>query len=111
MTAVESADRVHGGERIPLFRPQVAERHWDMLESRGLRPHPPRHAMLTIALLSMVFAAGGLFMARGALPKLEFARGYLEPTKGVARVRSQRQGTISQVHVQNGQHAAKGDAL
>jgi membrane fusion protein len=111
MTAVESADRAHRDERIPLFRPQVAERHWDMLESRGLRPHPPRHAMLTIAILSLLFTAGGIFSARGALPKLEFARGYLEPAAGVARVRAQRQGTVSQLHVQTGQHVAKGDAL
>jgi membrane fusion protein len=111
MTAVESADRVRGGERIPLFRPQVADRHWDILESRGLRPHPPRYALLTIVILSIVFAVGGIFMARGALPKLEFARGYLAPTAGVARVRAQRQGTVSQLHVQNGQHAEKGDAL
>jgi membrane fusion protein len=111
MTAVESADRVGGGERMPLFRPQVAERHWDMLESRGLRPHPPRHVVLTIAILSVLFAVGGIFMARGALPKLEFAHGYLEPTAGVARVRAQRQGTVSLLYVQNGQHVAKGDAL
>jgi membrane fusion protein len=110
MTAVESADRVRRGERIPLFRPQVAERHWDMLESRGLRPHPPRHALVTIAILSALFAVGGIFMARGALPKLEFARGYLEPAAGVARVRAQRQGTVV-LHVQNGQHVAKGDTL
>jgi len=111
MTAVESAETGRAGERVPLFRPQVAERHWDMLESRGLRPHPPRHALLTIAILSAVFAVGGIFSARGALPKLEFARGYLEPAAGVARVRAPRQGTVSLLHVQNGQHVSRGDAL
>jgi membrane fusion protein len=97
--------------RPPLFRPEVAERNWEILESRGLLPHPPRHATLVIAVLTVVFAAAGIFVARGAFPRVEFAPGYLEPTAGVVRLRAPRQSIIGAVHVRDGQRVASGDSL
>jgi hypothetical protein len=52
-------------ERPPLFRPELAERNWEILESRGLLPQPPRHATLVIVVLTVVFTAAGIFIARG----------------------------------------------
>jgi membrane fusion protein len=109
MTA--SSDEAAATGRPPLFRPQVAERNWEILESRGLLPHPPRHTTLVIAVLAVVFAGAGIFIARGAFPRVEFAPGYLEPTAGVVRLRASRQSTIGAVHVKDGQHVASGDSL
>jgi membrane fusion protein len=96
---------------LPLFRPEVAERNWEILESRGLLPHPPRHASVVIAVLTVVFAAAGVFIWRGAFPRVEFAPGYLEPTAGVVRMRAPRQSIIGTVHVRDGQRVAAGDLL
>jgi membrane fusion protein len=109
MTATN--DEAAAAGRPPLFRPEVAERNWEILESRGLLPHPPRHATLVIAVLTVVFAGAGIFIARGAFPRVEFAPGYLEPTAGVVRLRASRQSTIGAVHVKDGQHVASGDSL
>jgi membrane fusion protein len=97
--------------RPPLFRPEVAERNWEILESRGLLPHPPRHATLVIVVLAAVFVAAGVFIARGAFPRVEFAPGYLEPTAGVVRLRAPRQSIIGAVYVKDGQRVASGDSL
>jgi membrane fusion protein len=97
--------------RPPLFRPEVAERNWEILESRGLLPHPPRHATLVIVVLAAVFVAVGVFIARGAFPRVEFAPGYLEPTAGVVRLRAPRQSIIGAVYVKDGQRVASGDSL
>jgi membrane fusion protein len=98
-------------DRPPLFRPEVAERNWEILESRGLLPHPPRHATLVIVILAAVFVAAGVFIARGAFPRVEFAPGYLEPTAGVVRLRAPRQSIIGAVYVKDGQRVASGDSL
>src|SRR5271168_3023588 len=90
-------------DRPPLFRPEVADRNWEFLESRGLLPQPPRHATLVIMVLAVVFTGAGILVARGAFPRVEFARGYLEPTAGVVRLRAPRQSIISAVHVKDGQ--------
>jgi membrane fusion protein len=107
MTATNDAPT----DRPPLFRPEVAERNWEILESRGLLPHPPRHATLVIAILAAVFVAAGIFIARGAFPRVEFAPGYLEPTAGVVRLRAPRQSIIGAVYVKDGQRVASGDSL
>ena len=98
-------------DRPPLFRPEVAERNWDILESRGLLPQPPRHATLVIAVLAVVFTAAGIFIARGGFPRVEFAPGYLEPTAGVVRMRAPRQSIIGAIHVKDGQRVVSGETL
>jgi membrane fusion protein len=109
MTAAN--DTAAPADRPPLFRPQVADRNWELLESRGLLPQPPRHATLVIAILAIAFTAAGTLIARGAFPRVEFARGYLEPTAGVVRLRAPRQSIIGAVQVRDGQRVAGGDTL
>jgi membrane fusion protein len=95
----------------PLFRPQVAERTWALLTSRGLMPSPPRFATVVLVALLLVFAAGGFLLYRGALPRLEAATGYLEPAGGVVRVRAPRQAIVGTVHVKDGELVRQGDIL
>jgi len=109
MTATDHA--VAPTDRPPLFRPEVAERNWEILESRGLLPQPPRHASLVIAALAVVFTAAGIFIARGGFPRVEFAPGYLEPTAGVVRMRAPRQSIIGAIHVKDGQRVVSGESL
>lgn len=97
--------------RPPLFRPEVAERNGELLASRGLMPRPPLHVGVTIVLLLVAFAAGGFFLVRGAIPRVEAAQGYLEPAGGVARVRAPRQAIVEAIHVRDGQLVQRGDSL
>jgi membrane fusion protein len=98
-------------DQPPLFRPEVAERTWELLGSRGLLPRPPALTLLVIVLLAVVFAVGSVFLARGAIPRVETATGYLEPAGGVARVRAPRPAIVGAIHVRDGQVVKQGDAL
>ena len=104
MTAAQPA-------RPPLFRPEVAERNWELLASRGLMPRAPRFTTAAIVLLLVAFAAGGTFLVRGVIPRVETAQGYLEPAGGVARVRAPRQAIVETIHVKDGQLVQRGDSL
>ncbi|MBS0521941.1 MAG: biotin/lipoyl-binding protein, partial [Proteobacteria bacterium] len=95
----------------PLFRPEVAERTWEALASRGLMPRAPRLVSWVIAGLLVVFVAGGTLLWRGVVPRQETARGYLEPAGGVVRVRAPRQAIVGAIHVKDGQVVKKGDLL
>jgi membrane fusion protein len=97
--------------RPSLFRPEVAQRNWELLASKGLMPRPPLFTGAIIAFLLVAFAAGGFFLARGAIPRVESATGYLEPAGGVARVRAPRQAIVEAVHVRDGQLVQRGDLL
>jgi membrane fusion protein len=95
----------------PLFRPEVATRNWDILASRGLLPRVPRLTSLVLVILLLAFGASTVFIARGALPRVEFVHGYLEPVGGVARIRAPRQAIVGAVHVKDGQLVNEGDSL
>src|SRR5262245_13129970 len=98
------------GDR-PLFRPEVAERTWEILASRGLMPRAPAFTLAVILVLVAAFAGGGVFLARGVVPRVETAPGYLEPAGGVARVRAPRQAIVGAIHVKDGQLVNRGDLL
>src|SRR5437899_5558273 len=98
-------------DRPPLFRAEVAERTWELLASRGLMPRAPTFTAVVIVILLVVFAAGGALLARGVIPRVEAAPGYLEPAGGVARVRAARQAIVGPIHVKDGQLVSRGDLL
>lgn len=106
-----AASPAAAAQRPPLFRPQVAERTWELLASRGLMPGAPRFTGLVIVFLVLAFAGGGFLLMRGALPRLEPATGYLEPAGGVVRVRAPRQAIVGEVHVKDGELVRRGDIL
>lgn len=95
----------------PLFRPEVAERTWELLASRGLMPRAPAFTALVVGVLAVVFAVGAFLLVRGVVPRVETASGYLEPEGGVTRVRAPRQGIVSAVHVKDGQLVERGDII
>jgi membrane fusion protein len=97
--------------RPPLFRPEVAQRNWELLASRGLIPRPPLFTGAILVVLLAAFAGSAFFLARGAIPRVESAQGYLEPAGGVARVRAPRQAIVEAVHVKDGQLVQRGDLL
>jgi membrane fusion protein len=68
---------------------------------------------MVAAILTVLaaFAAGGWFVATGAVPRTEAATGYLEPAGGVVRVRAPRQAIVGKVHVKDGQLVRQGDRL
>src|SRR5262249_20119469 len=45
-------DATAAAKRPPLFRPQVAERTWELLASRGLMPQAPRFSGAAIIVLA-----------------------------------------------------------
>jgi multidrug resistance efflux pump len=98
-------------EQRPLFRPEVAERTWELLASRGLLPRPPAFTLFIILILGLVFAGGTAFLVRGVIPRFETATGYLEPAGGVVRVRAPRQAIVGAIHVRDGQLVEQGDLL
>lgn len=97
--------------RPPLFRPEIAERNWEILASRGLMPRAPHLVAAFIVFLLIAFAAAGTFLVRGVIPRVETVQGYLEPAGGVARVRAPRQAIVEAVHVKDGQLVQRGDTL
>lgn len=98
-------------ERPPLFRLDVAERNWDMLAARGLKPRPPRHTGIIIAALIGLFATGFVLLTRHPLTQAEFAAGYLAPRGNVTRILAPRQGIVGTVLVREGQEIAHGTAI
>jgi membrane fusion protein len=98
-------------EQRPLFRPEVAERTWDLLASRGLMPRPPAMTAFVVVILALVFAGGAVFLVRGVIPRFETATGYLEPAGGVVRVRAPRQAIVGAIHARDGQLVEQGDIL
>ena len=96
--------------RPPLFRPEVAQRNWEILASKGLMPKPPLFIGAVILLLLTAFAGGGFSCprrhpARRAGPGLSRAGGRR------ARVRAPRQAIVEAVHVKDGQLVQRGDLL
>ena len=75
-------------DRPPLFRAEVAERTWELLASRGLMPRAPTFTAFVIVILLVVFAAAGALLARGVIPRVETAPGYLvvEKDEGAGEV-------------------------
>lgn len=98
-------------QKTPLFRQEVIEfqqrgRHWGRVVP--VQPWPLR---LTVWFITISIAAiiAGLFSAEYA--RKETVVGYLTPSAGTARIFAPQPGTISAVHVAQGQHVEEGQPL
>lgn len=93
-----------------LFRKEAVEHQKEKLLGDVLLFQPLSFKILTgtiagIALLIVIFLFAGTYARK------ETVQGFLVPDKGIAKIYSPQVGTISQVHVQEGQAVVAGQKL
>lgn len=98
-------------QKTPLFRQEVIEfqqrgRHWGRVVP--VQPWPMRLTVWFITI-SVAIVIAGLFFAEYA--RKETVVGYLTPSAGTARIFAPQPGTISGVHVAQGQQVEEGQPL
>lgn len=98
-------------QKTPLFRQEVIEfqqrgRHWGRVVP--VQPWPIRLTVWFITI-SVAIVIAGLFFAEYA--RKETVIGYLTPSAGTARIFAPHPGTISAVHVAQGQQVEEGQPL
>lgn len=93
-----------------LFRPEAVEHQRAKIWGTVTLAVPVPLTLLTVFVLACTLALG-VFIATGSYARKERALGYLAPRLGVAAVLAPRPGTISTVHVREGQLVAPGDPL
>src|SRR5438552_8602709 len=71
---------------------------------------PNSYALVT-GFIALSVLAMALFIATHNYARKEHAAGFLVPTEGIARVTPPRSGTITAVHVSEGQHVERGAPL
>jgi membrane fusion protein len=71
---------------------------------------PNSYALVT-SFIALSVLAMGLFIATHNYARKEHAVGFLVPTEGIARITPPRDGTITAVHVSEGQHVERGAPL
>src|SRR5215211_3129218 len=94
-----------------LFRREVIEfqqhnRQWGRVVP--LQPLPTR---LMVWFITAVAAAVIAFLFLAQYARKETVTGYLAPASGTARIFAPQQGTISAVHVEQGQRVEEGQPL
>ena len=93
-----------------LFRAEAVEHQRAKIWGAVTLAVPLPLTLLTVFVLACTVALG-VFIATGSYARKEHAIGYLAPRLGVATVHASRPGTISTVHVREGQLVAPGDPL
>ena len=71
---------------------------------------PQSYALVT-GFIALSVLAAALFIASHHYARKEHATGFLVPTEGIARISPPRAGTITAVHVSEGQHVGRGGPL
>ncbi|MCU0906275.1 MAG: HlyD family secretion protein [Rhodobacteraceae bacterium] len=95
---------------MTLFRREVLERQSARLEGDVFVGVPVTWQMLGLFLGTSVVAAV-VFLASASFPRVEIARGVIQPDLGVAVILPPTTGTASVVHVSNGEAVAAGQTL
>ena len=71
----------------------------------------PRSYALVTGFIAVSVLAMALFIATQSSARKKHAAGFLVPTEGIARIIPPRDGTITEVHVSEGQHVERGAPL
>jgi membrane fusion protein len=71
----------------------------------------PRSYALATSFVALSVLAIVLFIASQGYARKEHAAGFLVPTEGIARIAPPRSGTITAVHINEGQHVDRGAPL
>jgi membrane fusion protein len=95
---------------VSLFRQEAIDHQRFRIWGEVALASPKSYALVTgfIALSVLVMA---LFIATQSYARKEHAAGFLVPAEGIARITPPRAGTITEVHVIEGQHVERGAPL
>jgi membrane fusion protein len=93
-----------------LFRQEAIDHQRFRIWGEVALALPTSYAVVTGFIALSVFAMA-LFIATHEYSRKEHAAGFLVPTEGIARITPPRDGTITAVHVSEGQHVERGAPL
>ena len=93
-----------------LFRKEAIDHQKEKLLGDVLLFQPLSFKILTGSLAGIAFLIL-LFLFLGSYARKETVQGFLIPDKGIAKIYAPQGGTISQVHVQEGQRVVAGQKL
>lgn len=93
-----------------LFREQAVEHQKNRLAGDVIIAQPISFSVIT-AFLLLLIAIAIVFLWQGEYARKEVVQGYLLPTKGLLKAYAPRMGSISSLHVSEGQSVKAGDPL
>lgn len=93
-----------------LFRKEAIDHQKEKLLGDVLLFQPLSFKILTSVIATIAFIIV-LFLFLGSYERKETVQGFLAPDKGIAKIYPPQLGTISQVHVQEGQSVVAGQKL
>ncbi len=94
----------------PLFRKEAVEHQKERLLGDVLLFQPLSFKILTGIVMAIALAIV-IFLFFGTYARKETVQGFLVPDKGIAKIYAPQAGTVSQVHVQQGQAVVAGQKL
>ena len=95
---------------INLFRQEAIDHQRFRIWGEVAIALPHSYALVT-GFIALSVLAMALFIATHDYARKEHASGFLVPTEGIARISPPRAGTITAVHVSEGQHVERGGPL
>jgi len=95
---------------INLFRQEAIDHQRFRIWGEVAIALPNSYALVT-GFIALSVLAMALFIATHDYARKEHASGFLVPTEGIARISPPRAGTITAVHVSEGQHVGRGGPL
>src|SRR6266851_8094994 len=93
-----------------LFRQEAIDHQRFRIWGEVALALPKSYALVT-GFIALSVLAMALFIATQSSARKEHAAGFLVPTEGIARIIPPRDGTITEVHVSEGQHVSSGAPL
>jgi membrane fusion protein len=93
-----------------LFRQEAIDHQRFRIWGEVALALPKSYALVT-GFIALSVLAMALFIATQSSARKEHAAGFLVPTEGIARIIPPRDGTITEVHVSEGQHVERGAPL
>src|SRR6478672_3305721 len=94
-----------------LFRQEAIEFQRGQREFGDIAPLQPVSTKLLAWLLTVVVAAAIVFLSFAEFSRKQTVAGFLIPASGTMKVFPTREGVVSDLHVEEGQHVDAGDPL
>ena len=95
---------------MSLFRQEAIDAQKQKLHGDVFLANPVSFSLITMVLGGLV-ALALILLFTGSYVRAERVPGYLTPTGGPVNIQSKQYGTLSALHVQEGDHVQTGDAL